>query len=279
MGLCSSAESKKSVEKPIETKETKTVSPPVVVVQTPAEVEVAAPPVVPQGGPIQESLSFWNSAAGVTAKIPSKKIRQVKQAVLAATFKAALDSDEALRAAVVMPQGEETNHWIATNTTEFYNAACLIYATSGRFCTVQSCPTMSGPKHDYLWKDDGKYKKPTKLPAPKYNEILLLWVEERLNNQAVIPDDGVTFSPDFLEHIKNIFRRLIRMYGHIYVAHTDDMRGIGANAHLNTCFKHIIYFILEFKLVSKDDLEPYRGLIEKFARDLLEEPKPKPIPA
>jgi len=43
------------------------------------------------------------------------------------------------------------------------------------------------------------------------------------------------------------------------------IRSIGANAHLNTCFKHFVYFILEFQLVSKEELAPLKKLIVKFA--------------
>ena len=34
--------------------------------------------------------------------------------------------------------------------------------------------------------------------------------------------------------------------------------------HLNTCFKHFILFIKEFKLVSSKELEPLKDLIAKI---------------
>lgn len=41
---------------------------------------------------------------------------------------------------------------------------------------------------------------------------------------------------------------------------------IGANAHLNTCFKHFIYFILEFDLVDAKGMAPLEGFIDKFQK-------------
>jgi len=39
---------------------------------------------------------------------------------------------------------------------------------------------------------------------------------------------------------------------------------LGAEAHLNTCFKHFIYFVHEFKLVDPKELQPLRDLIDSL---------------
>ena len=38
----------------------------------------------------------------------------------------------------------------------------------------------------------------------------------------------------------------------------------GAEAHLNTCFKHLIYFINEFGLVESKELAPLQKLINRL---------------
>ena len=38
-----------------------------------------------------------------------------------------------------------------------------------------------GPKYEYLWQDDVKYKKPTKLSAPEYIFNLFKWVDSIIN--------------------------------------------------------------------------------------------------
>jgi MOB kinase activator 1 len=39
---------------------------------------------------------------------------------------------------------------------------------------------------------------------------------------------------------------------------------VGLEYHLNTCFKHFIYFIDEFKLVDDKELAPLAELIQEF---------------
>ena len=39
---------------------------------------------------------------------------------------------------------------------------------------------------------------------------------------------------------------------------------LGLEYHLNTCFKHFIFFIDEFKLVEEKELAPLSELIQQF---------------
>jgi hypothetical protein len=41
-----------------------------------------------------------------------------------------------------------------------------------------------------------------------------------------------------------------------YHSHIEKIIALGAEPHLNTCFKHFMYFILEFSLVERKELEP-----------------------
>ena len=47
-----------------------------------------------------------------------------------------------LKEAVVCPEGEDINEWLAVNTVDFYNQVHLIYGTITEFCTPSSCPIM-----------------------------------------------------------------------------------------------------------------------------------------
>lgn len=44
------------------------------------------------------------------------------------------------------------------------------------------------------------------------------------------------FPRQFLSEVKQIYKRLFRLYAHLYCTHSEKIRSIGANAHLNTCF-------------------------------------------
>lgn len=50
------------------------------------------------------------------------------------------------------------------------------------------------------------------------------------------------FPPNFVDVVKVIFKRLFRVYAHIYHSHFKHVCNLGEEAHLNTCFKHFMYF-------------------------------------
>ena len=53
---------------------------------------------------------------------------------------------------------------------------------------------------------------------------------------------GAPFPPNFREVMKTIFKRLFRVYAHIYHSHFQMVLKLEEEAHLNTCFKHFILF-------------------------------------
>lgn len=73
---------------------------------------------------------------------------------------------------------------------------------------------------------------------------------------------GVPFPRNFLSVAKTILKRLFRVYAHIYHQHRDDVQRLDEEAHLNTSFKHFIYFIEEFGLIDKKELTPLQDLID-----------------
>ena len=71
----------------------------------------------------------------------------------------------------------------------------------------------------------------------------------------------VPFPKNFLNIIQVIFKRLFRVYAHIYHTHFQHIMLLSAETHLNTCFKHFIYFIDQFNLVDQRELAPLAELI------------------
>ena len=220
--------------------------------------------------------------------------------------------DETLRVgnvkeAVRLPPGEDLNEWLAVNTVQFFLAASTLYSMLEDFCDANVCPTMNaGPKFEYLWADGVKVKKPIKLPAPGYMEKLFEWIEEQVDDEGIFPTSpGGTFPQNFVDIVKNIFKRLFRVYGHIYHHHFKNVcslqaevsapergekesmsRAVGRwgphrvarpfhvqnpqhselQAHLNSCFKHFMYFTFQFELVDQKELTPLHELIQELVR-------------
>jgi len=171
-----------------------------------------------------------------------------------------------LRNAVVLPEGEDLNEWIAVNTVDFFNQINMLYGTITDHCTEESCQVMSaGPKFEYLWADGTSVKKPIKCSAPKYIDYLMTWVQDQLDDEALFPSRiGVPFPKNFVTIAKTMLKRLFRVYAHIYHQHFSHVVNLGEEAHLNTSFKHFIYFVQEFGLIDKRELAPLQELIEKL---------------
>ena len=173
--------------------------------------------------------------------VKSHGASSTKRHKLSEYAKATLGSGN-MRQAVVLPKGEDVNEWLAVNTVDFFNEISLLYGTITEFCLPTTCPVMcAGPHYQYLWADTtGKYKQPVKVSAPEYVDLLMSWVEAQLNDETLFPLQlGTPFPKNFQSVVKNIFKRLFRVYAHIYHSHFQKIVGLGAEAHLNTCFKHV----------------------------------------
>ncbi|KQK21314.1 MOB kinase activator-like 1A [Brachypodium distachyon] len=169
-----------------------------------------------------------------------------------------------LREAVCLPVGEDLNEWLAVNTVDFFNQVNILYGTVTEFCTPDTCPTMSaGPMYEYRWADGVKVKKPLKVSAPMYVDYLMDWIENQLDDESVFPQQlGAPFPPNFRDVIKTIFKRLFRVYAHIYHSHFQMILKLKVEAHLNTCFKHFVLFTREFGLIDRAELAPLSELVE-----------------
>ncbi|CAJ0933486.1 unnamed protein product [Ranitomeya imitator] len=101
---------------------------------------------------------------------------------------ASLNAGLDLKLAVQLPHEEDQNDWVAVHVVDFFNRINLIYGTISDSCTEQSCPVMSGgPKYEYRWQDENRYRKPTALSAPKYMNLLMDWIEVQINNEGIFP--------------------------------------------------------------------------------------------
>uniref|UniRef100_A0ACD5TSV6 Uncharacterized protein n=1 Tax=Avena sativa TaxID=4498 RepID=A0ACD5TSV6_AVESA len=149
---------------------------------------------------------------------------------------------------------------------DFFNQVNILYGTLMEFCTPATCPTMTaGSKFEYRWADGVQIKKPIEVSAPKYVEYLMDWIEQQLDDESLFPQKfGIPFPPNFREVVKTIFKRLFRVYAHIYHTHFQKIVSLKEEAHLNTCFKHFTLFTWEFKLIDKAELAPLIDLIESI---------------
>lgn len=171
---------------------------------------------------------------------------------------------------------------------DFYNQINLLYGSITEFCSPTTCPEMKATdEFEYLWQDSGKFKRPTKMPAPEYIEHLMAWVQDYINNESVFPSrigtslqpsnpysllftdgpTGVHFPKNFQTTVRQLVKRLFRVYAHIYCHHYPVIVALGLDPHMNTSFKHYVLFIKEFDLESgKDFYGPLSDMVETILR-------------
>ncbi|SAM84170.1 probable MOB1 protein [Ustilago bromivora] len=209
--------------------------------------------------------SFFGLSKTRTFK-PKRNIPEgTKQYQLKRYAEATLGSGN-LRLAVVLPEGEDLNEWLAVNTVDFFNHVNMLYGTITEFCTPTECPVMcAGPRFEYHWQDANSalYRRPTKMSAPEYVDCLMNWAQSQLDDEELFPSKvGVPFPKNFPAVVKSILRRLFRVYAHIYNHHFAQVCALSIEAHLNTSYRHFLLFITEFELVERRELAPLVELNE-----------------
>jgi len=170
---------------------------------------------------------------------------------------------------VKKPKEEELGIWITENAVEIYKEIEFLYGALKDYCTEDNCPSMTaGRRFEYLWADGEKYIQPVKLPAPEYVKKLMAWVQKSLEPYIEKIKNGSASDyrsdREWRKALKNIFKRLFRVYAHMYHSHMKVIEELGVIKHLNTSFQRFTFFVREFKLVPLQHLEPLLDLIKKI---------------
>lgn len=173
-----------------------------------------------------------------------------------------------IRGAVRLPAGEDLNEWIAANTVDFYNEISLIWGIITDI-GVDSLPAGAGfpSGFEYRWSDGSRFKSPVMCSGPEYVEYVMNWIDREINNPRLFPTSSSTpFPKNFIQSIKIIYTRMFRIFAIVYSHHFLQLEELGAVSHLNTSFKHFIFFIWEFDLVSTGEMEALQDIIDELRR-------------
>lgn len=124
---------------------------------------------------------------------------------------------------------------------------------------------------EYRWSD-GKGEA-ISVSAPVYIEKVLHWIAEQINDETKFPDDEdeleslrVFQTPQFAALCGQIFRRLFRVYGIVYSSFFGTLEALDMAPHLNTCFKHFMFFCTEFGLLPEREIEPLEVLVKPIRK-------------
>lgn len=171
-------------------------------------------------------------------------------------------------AVVRLPDGEELNEWLAANTVDFFNEISLIW---GIVCEMDIPPMSPGEGFphgfEYRWADGVKIKSAIRCSATEYIEYVMTWIEDQINNEAIFPQSVETpFPRNYSQVIKQVYTKMFRIFAIIYSHHFSKLEEVGAVAHLNTSFKHFLFFSWEFELIEARELDAIREIVAELRR-------------
>lgn len=176
--------------------------------------------------------------------------------------------------AVALPQGESCAAWVAVHAIDFYNDVSTIWAVMSSDPYLNSFRPGEGfPSGvEYRWSD-GNSGEAMSVSAPVYIEKVLGWIADQINDETKFPDDDdetealrVFQTPQFAALCGQIFRRLFRVYGIIYSSFFGTLEALDMAPHLNSCFKHFMYFCTEFGLLPEREIEPLEVLVKPIRK-------------
>jgi len=185
-----------------------------------------------------------------------------------------LGSGGSVNDAVALPNGWSWAAWVAVHGIDFFNDVSTVWAVMANDPFLGSFGPGEGfPEGvEYRWSEGGS-NTAVRLPAPVYIEKVLAWVSDQINDDSQFPDDDDEEeairgfqTPQFALFCGQIFRRLFRVYGIIYSSFFGTLEALGMAPHLNTCFKHFMFFCIEFSLLPDREIDPLDVLIRPIWR-------------
>jgi MOB kinase activator 1 len=218
-----------------------------------------------------------------SSKVPSKgTILEVKHAnskrnTLSVHTKRTLGAGN-LRAAVSLPDREDKNEWEAANIVDFFNEISLLYGICAEDGQRYSKPGEGFPPgFEYRWADGVKITKPMRCSSPEYVDFVMTWVEDQISNEEIFPVQEYARFPDNFEdlYVRNIMKRLFRVFAIIYHMHFSAIEAVDAVGHLNTVFKHFVFFCFEFDLVEEKELKALQGPVTRLKEEYSKKIEPE----
>lgn len=120
-----------------------------------------------------------------------------------------------------------------------------------------------------MWCDEITFINPISIPARTYMKFCLLSTQKQLKDSDIITSTThASYPPDALLTWKMIYRRLLRVYAHLYVNHKSDFDKIGVLGLVLQCMlRRFILYGIETGLTTKKELEPVKECFKRVQRE------------
>ncbi|KAK8808863.1 hypothetical protein WA538_002232 [Blastocystis sp. DL] len=165
---------------------------------------------------------------------------------------------------VRLPPGVNEYAWIYDKAQFFTEECQLLWESVSDFCNPRTCPEMTaGPHYTYLWTDQYT-REPVSMPACNYISNVFIWISDEFNSKEFTQIPNGVYPEDFMHIMQIVFKKLFRVYAHVYHHHLEEFVKRDAEVHLNTSFKYFGMFVREFGLITKKEEAPLRKLLQQL---------------
>ncbi|OMH79497.1 MOB kinase activator-like 1B [Zancudomyces culisetae] len=102
------------------------------------------------------------------------------------------------------------------------------------------------------------------MPANAYISNLMRWINTLIDDETTFPvEKDARFDENFITEVASVvFKRLLRVYSHLYHHHFSAVCDAGLKSVLNTSFHHFVLFVTRFRLVSSREFAPVRDIVK-----------------
>ena len=198
----------------------------------------------------------------MTAPTIQDNTKELKSSLTVPANLRLLTSYDLIKYTVQLPMFTSKNDWITLKLLEMVKEVNVLCISIRHFCTEISCPRMNaGSFVDFNWiGDEGLAEK---VSAPVYMRKLSIWAIGMLKDAKLCPIvSSCSYPESFQAEAKSVFRRLFRVYAHVYLEHFAEFTSAGASTALNTSFIHAFVFGKHFELLTEYDVAPIMFIVD-----------------
>ena len=114
-----------------------------------------------------------------------------------------------------------------------------------------------------MWCDGITFVNPISVPARTYMKFCLLWTQKQLRDPEITLSTEADGSVDI-----SVYRRLLRVYAHLYMNHHVDFDKIGVCGLVLQCMiRRFLLFGIECGLTGKKELQPIKRVLKKVNKE------------
>eukprot|EP00924_Labyrinthula_sp_SR-Ha-C_P010805 maker-scaffold_35-snap-gene-2.87-mRNA-1 protein AED:0.00 eAED:0.00 QI:81/1/1/1/1/1/3/106/257 len=187
-----------------------------------------------------------------------------------------------LHLVVQTPPGEHKLEWISMHLTDFYNEIGMFVEMTAEHDDADKYNSPGKgfpPGLVYRWKNE-ETGEPMTVSCFDYMDYCLAFIEQQLEElgdpESKIAEGDFTHE-DYMKAVTQVFTKMFRCYAILYGTFTTTLKKMDLAQHLNTSFKHYVYFAASQDLLPSDkEITPLKTKVgqhlDRYHQNMVDKP-------